>query len=108
MAQEFKDHGYNREEEYFNKKNKELAKEMRSKLDLDRKEREALSLKNVHWMKCPKCGSEMQEVELEEVKIDQCRQCSGIYFDKGELELLLNRQESKGVFNSLKRIFSKE
>ena len=108
MAQEFTEHGYNKEEEYFYKKNKELTNEVRSRLDRERKDREALSLKNVHWMKCPKCGSEMREIELEEVKIDQCSHCFGIYFDKGELELLLGNQESKGFFSSLKRIFGKE
>lgn len=108
MAQEFKEHGYDREEEYFHKKNKELMNEMRTKLDHERKNREALGLKKDHWMKCPKCGSTMQEIDLQGVKIDKCVDCYGIYFDKGELELLLDSQEQKGFFNSLKRIFGKE
>ena len=105
MTKELGEHGYDREEEYFYKKNKELLDKMRTGLDAKRAEQEAGSGKNQHWMKCPKCGKELEEMALAGIKVDQCTNCLGIYFDKGELELLLGAQEPKGFLGGLKRLF---
>jgi len=107
MAKELSEHGYDREEEYFYKKNKELLDKMRTGLDAKRAEQEAASGKNQNWMKCPKCGKDLEEVALAGIKVDQCTNCLGIYFDKGELELLLGTQEPKGFLGGLKRLFKK-
>lgn len=40
-------------------------------------------------MICPVCKQDMIVVEYRQIEIDDCRKCSGIWFDKGELELLL-------------------
>ena len=40
-------------------------------------------------MDCPVCKSAMITLELEDVEIDYCTSCSGIWLDAGELELLL-------------------
>jgi uncharacterized protein len=106
MAEELKEHGYDREEEYFYKKNRELLEKMRGKLDGQRSDQQQKARQEAHWMKCPKCGASLDEVELLGIKVDQCTQCLGIYFDKGELELLLEAEESKGFLTSLKRLFS--
>ena len=37
---------------------------------------------------CPKCGSEMRSYERNEVIVDQCTGCGGLFLDKGELEKL--------------------
>ena len=39
-------------------------------------------------MRCPKCDGEMEEVTCEEVLIDRCSDCNGIWFDCGEAESL--------------------
>ena len=101
MSSEFKEHGYNREEEFFFKQNKELLEKRRKELDAQRKEQQE-SQKHAHWMCCPKCGQKMAEVPLEGIKVDRCTACGGIYFDKGELELLLEAKEQKGFLASLK------
>ena len=107
MAKELSEHGYDREEEYFYKKNKELLEKMRKELDAKRADQEARSTQHQHWMKCPKCGHTMEEVDLGGIKVDQCTNCQGIYFDKGELELLMSAQEPKGFLGGLKRLFKK-
>jgi hypothetical protein len=107
MAQEFKEHGYNKEEEYFYKKNKVLLEKMRSQLDAERERREKTSGRIETWMRCPKCGSELEEIELLGIKVDQCVGCLGTFFDRGELELLLSAQEPTGFLGSLKRMFKK-
>ena len=36
-------------------------------------------------MHCPMCHEAMKPLTIGEVQIDECRQCRGISFDKGEL-----------------------
>ncbi len=40
-------------------------------------------------MDCPVCKTAMIVLEIEEVEIDYCTDCAGIWLDTGELELLL-------------------
>ncbi|NOY76115.1 MAG: hypothetical protein GXP32_10060 [Kiritimatiellaeota bacterium] len=40
-------------------------------------------------MLCPECNDEMLVIELENVEIDFCDECGGIWLDEGELDLLL-------------------
>ena len=55
-------------------------------------------------MDCPVCKqSSMITLELNEVEIDYCTQCQGIWLDAGELELLLGEpQKAKELLNSFK------
>ncbi len=53
-------------------------------------------------MKCPKCKDPMVTLELNEVEIDYCYSCQGIWLDQGELELLLeNDQNSDKLIASI-------
>ena len=49
-------------------------------------EREALS--RLHYMKCPKCGNDLQATVFRGVTIDKCYSCNGSWLDAGELETL--------------------
>jgi Zn-finger nucleic acid-binding protein len=40
-------------------------------------------------MKCPHCKIPMIVLELQQVEVDYCPACSGIWLDAGELELLV-------------------
>ena len=40
-------------------------------------------------MICPACKSDMIVVEHEDIELDYCVKCHGVWFDAGELELLL-------------------
>ena len=44
-------------------------------------------------MDCPVCRSAMIVLEIEEVEIDYCTDCAGIWLDAGELEVLLEDSE---------------
>jgi Zn-finger nucleic acid-binding protein len=39
---------------------------------------------------CPNCNDGMQEVQRNEVQIDVCPKCRGVWLDRGELEKLLH------------------
>jgi len=45
-------------------------------------------------MICPACKSDMIVVEHSKIELDYCTNCHGVWFDSGELELLL---ESAGL-----------
>ncbi|MGA2671320.1 MAG: zf-TFIIB domain-containing protein [Dehalococcoidia bacterium] len=58
-------------------------------------------------MICPVCRHAMIVVEYRNIELDYCHSCKGVWFDSGELELLLKSQgleEPKaffeGIFNS--------
>ena len=55
-------------------------------------------------MKCPVCDELMIVLELEEIEIDYCTSCEGIWLDGGELELLLEEaSEKEEVLSSFRR-----
>lgn len=90
--------GYSEEERFIHKKEIEKREELKAQRIAAEKEQ----AKKNHWMKCPKCGADMEEKELDNVMIDQCTQCQGIYFDAGELEMILQRKETKSFMGKFK------
>ena len=46
---------------------------------------------------CPKCNVEMVEVRFQEVDIDRCPRCGGIWFDAGEDDKLINLPDSEAI-----------
>ncbi len=57
-------------------------------------------------MKCPACNSLMIVVEHEKIELDYCVNCSGVWFDAGELELLLETMQLEGTSLSLDSILT--
>jgi protein-arginine kinase activator protein McsA len=90
------------EDEYFARqeleRRKKWAQEQSAKMANDQKE----ELKQLHWMKCPKCGMDLKEIEVHGVKVDQCASCGGVFLDAGEMEQI-EKHEQGGVMG---RVFS--
>jgi nitrate/TMAO reductase-like tetraheme cytochrome c subunit len=82
------------EEEYMARmeyeKRKKLEEEKHKKLAEDEKKR----LKDLHHMRCPKCGMELIEIDYKSIKIDKCSECEGIWLDAGELETVSKLEKS--------------
>lgn len=95
------------EEEYFAKENAEklrkLTHERTQALEDERKE----ELKRLHWMRCPKCGTELQTVRFRGIEIDRCFSCGATVFDGGELEKIgvSDAEQSGKVMRSILNIF---
>lgn len=49
-------------------------------------------------MHCPRCNNPLIVLELNEIEIDYCTECQGIWLDSGELELLLEDSSQKESF----------
>ena len=105
MAEDDGKASYTTEEDYFYRRNKELIETRRKELDAQRAEEEKTAKHSAHWMKCPKCGSDMEEISLAHILVDKCGECEVIFFDHGELETLLESQDQSGFFTGMKRIF---
>ena len=67
------------------------------------KEEERRRLRDLHHMRCPKCGMELVEIEYREVKIDKCSVCAGIWLDSGELERIMG--DAAGFLGGVLKIF---
>ena len=52
-------------------------------------------------MNCPVCKDSMVVLELEQVEIDYCTGCEGVWLDAGELELLLETEQERARLISL-------
>jgi Zn-finger nucleic acid-binding protein len=55
-------------------------------------------------MKCPKCGYDLVTGTFEDIEIDQCTNCHGIWFDQGEAESLVRRDERGPVGSVLRHL----
>jgi len=77
-----------KEEEYFARmefeRRKKLEEEKHGKLKGEDKKRQ----KELHYMRCPKCGMELIEIDYKGVKVDKCSECEGVWLDAGELEAI--------------------
>lgn len=48
-------------------------------------------------LSCPKCEGELQSVVYDDIEIDRCCQCSGIWFDSSEAEQLKQLKGSESI-----------
>ena len=45
-------------------------------------------------LRCPKCDAPMRNYERNEVHVDRCTECGGIFLDRGELERLITAEST--------------
>jgi acetyl-CoA carboxylase beta subunit len=102
-----------REDDWFRKNEKELIEAARVARDKREKERaeqeqkeERARLKQLHYMKCPKCGHDLKEKDFEGLSVDVCSFCEGIYFDAGELDKVFLKRDAdrKGFLGRLLKL----
>src|SRR5579864_1158838 len=81
----------------------ESARRRREEAEAARKQVEAQSERAAHLGHCPKCGAKLGTDRIEEIDVERCPSCDGIFFDRGELETLLLRHDAhrRGFFRKL-------
>ena len=82
------------EEEYIARMEFEKKKKLGEEKHKNIKENEKERLKELHYMRCPKCGMELIEIDYKNIKIDKCSDCEGIWFDAGELETIMKLEKT--------------
>jgi uncharacterized protein len=100
-----------REDEWFLQNERKLLEEAikaRHKREQERAAREREDARRqrreLHFMKCPKCGHDLHAEDLDGIEIDRCSFCEGFFMDAGELEqLFLHKAQSErqGVLRRL-------
>lgn len=84
------------EEEYFHRKNQEAIEKLRAKIKVAEEAKAA----GTSSMQCPRCDGSLKENKIEEVLVDTCDKCGGVWLDSGELEQL-TQKDSSGWFGRL-------
>ena len=94
MANGMDDRRKGLEEEYFHRNNQEAIEKLRAKMKVSEEAKAA----GTSSMQCPRCDGNLTESKFEEVLIDTCEKCGGVWLDSGELEQL-TRKETGGWFS---------
>lgn len=92
-----------REEEYMARKEFERKKRLREELARKLSEEEKEAQRKLHYMKCPKCGMDLIEVDHNNIKVDKCSGCEGIWLDAGEFAEVSKME--KGALDKLFSVF---
>ncbi|MDI6754668.1 MAG: zf-TFIIB domain-containing protein, partial [Thermodesulfobacteriota bacterium] len=83
-----------KEEEYFTRLEFERRKNIEEEKHKSITEEEKKRLKELHFMRCPKCGMELIEIDYKNIKADKCSECQGVWLDAGELESVSHLEKS--------------
>lgn len=88
MPLELDERGRALENEYFHRKEKELLEKMKAKIGGE-------DAKNSD-LQCPRCDGTLYETTYENVTIDVCNGCTGVWLDAGELAQIAAKDEEGG------------
>jgi uncharacterized protein len=77
------------ENEYFRKKDQEAIEKLRAQMKASAEAKAA----GTSSMQCPRCDGSLKESKFEEVMIDTCDKCGGVWLDSGELEQLTKKEK---------------
>lgn len=93
MPLELEDRARALENEYFRRQEQELIEKMRAKLASEGNE--------ASHNDCPKCDGKLVATDYENIKMDVCNKCHGVWLDAGELAQILHKDEGGGWFGRL-------
>lgn len=91
------------EEEYFAREELERRRRVAEKRQAALQEEERQRQRELHFMKCPKCGMQLEEVEFGGVRVDKCFNCEGMWLDKGEIEAIQTKEP--GFMTRMMKVF---
>jgi uncharacterized paraquat-inducible protein A len=92
------------EEEYFARKEFERRQKVEAEKQKQMEETEKQRLKELHHMRCPKCGMPLLEIDYKSIKVDQCSNCRGIWLDNNEMESISKLHTAEA--SALGKLFS--
>ena len=88
----------NMEDDYFAREEIEAKRKLALKQADAMAAKEREERKKLHYMKCPKCGMDLQPLTQGKVEIDTCFNCKGIWLDAGELDELRKLDVDQGAW----------
>ena len=81
------------EEEYFRRKDKESLERLR---DAIREQARESGSDQPVTMDCPRCTGKLHAETYDEVSVDRCDTCGGVWLDAGELEEIIGKENTSG------------
>jgi hypothetical protein len=96
MADARTDKPSNTEEEYFAREEIEKKRKLALQQAAETAAKQREELKQLHYMKCPKCGLDLHTVKQGTVELDTCFNCHGVFLDAGELDALVKNHGHEG------------
>lgn len=87
------------EDRYFAQRDKELLE----KLKEQQSEPQESVLQQQALMRCPKCGTKLTTVTHHDVTVEECSACQGMWLDRGELEILAQRENEGWLSRFVRR-----
>lgn len=98
------------EEEFFAREEIEKKRQLALKQAEEMAAKQREERKALHWMKCPKCGMDLQTLNKGTVEIDTCFNCKGVWLDAGELEQIVaaGSEQSGGVMRAVLNLFARK
>ena len=95
------------EEDYFARIEREKKEKLKAQLNEQQSEAALQERKELHWLKCGKCGADMNTEIFRGVEIEICPDCGSVLLDPGELEQLAGEDQS-GWLGGLTAFFGKK
>jgi hypothetical protein len=107
---DLKDRGRALEEQWFRENEAKLIEAARARREAQMRAARTVEQeekRKLHFMKCPKCGSDLAETSHLGVSVDRCGSCEGVFLDAGELEAILGKthEERRTIFRRLAGLF---
>jgi len=91
------------EEEYFAKLEVERRRKIWEERQAQIQEEEKQRQRTLHFMRCPKCGMQLDQIAFGDVLVDKCFSCEGMWLDKGELDKI--QAKEAGFMGTLLNVF---
>jgi uncharacterized protein len=95
------------EDEFFAREEAEKLHRLHVEKMKERTQEQMDAEKKAHWMKCGKCGYDLQTIRWRNVDVDKCFRCGCILLDDGELEKLAGEENSGQFVSSFLGLFKK-
>jgi len=95
-----------KEDEYFARREFQRRKEEAARRQAALAASERAHARELHHMKCPKCGMDLVEMSFQGISIDKCSACEGIWLDPGELDSLLKKE--RGGIGRILSVFGRK
>jgi ribosomal protein L37AE/L43A len=94
-----------KEEEYYARQEFLRRKQVEERRREVMETQEKIELKELHYLRCPKCGMQLIEIDYKGVAVDKCSSCDGVWLDAGELETISGME--KGTLEKWFSVFKK-
>ena len=93
MRVELQDRARALENDYFRRQEVELIERLKGHLAVENARETGLI--------CPKCQGELLEASFQDIMLDVCSGCHGVWFDAGELAHVIKNDKEGGWFGKL-------